>query len=615
MLPEHQRLGDFEILRLLGKGGMGEVYEARQFNPERLVALKVLAPWLASDEDALQRFWREAAVPAQLDHPGIVRTISTGKSADGIAYYTMHLVRGVSLAVMIRSAAAPEPATVPQPTAAEDTPSQANPLAGPPLAFATPPETSPPAILDDYRRDRFRTVARIGAQAARALAYAHRQGHLHRDIKPANLMVDHHNQVYLLDFGLTRALDADGNGTQPGMITGTPWYMSPEQAAGDALEPRSDLYSLGVTLYELAAQGLGPYTVGRQNKKEVLAQVRKGQCLPLRVVAPQVPPELERIISRAMQFKVSRRYADAAEFAADLEQFASTGNAALRHGPDTPRPAKQRRLIWAVCALAAAAALVGLGALFFAQPPVGEQPTLDESPTSQKGPPPLPTQLKNRTPRLPIELFKRDPVEPIWDWKVAGKGAYYRLPHQLELRAHADDVSTMLALDNDPHRGWFEFNIEVNQVPGRGPSDNQLGIFFGWRPPEETGRRGRFWVIRVDDLAEVAGGRGAVLVGTAYLDPGGGNAGSVSDWFRPLAANQGILPLRQTKIWHTLCVRAVGQRIEVIVDQTQRLTLDREQLRQTDPVAAAVDPRGALGIWARYGVGWFRRAAVTPLLP
>src|SRR5438445_8646528 len=108
MLQVHQRLGDFEIIRLLGKGGMGEVYEARQFNPERRVALKVLAPWLADDQESLDRFLREAKVPANLDHPGIVRIISTG-SKDGVAYYTMHLVRGVSLSEMIRRAnAAPK---------------------------------------------------------------------------------------------------------------------------------------------------------------------------------------------------------------------------------------------------------------------------------------------------------------------------------------------------------------------------------------------------------------------------------------------------------------------------------------------------------------------------
>src|SRR5437764_6230104 len=101
MLQCNQRLGDFEIVRLLGKGGMGEVYEAQQFHPPRRVALKVLAPWLAESDDALQRFWREAAVPAQLDHPNIVRIIATGQTPEGIAYYAMQLVNGMTLAELI----------------------------------------------------------------------------------------------------------------------------------------------------------------------------------------------------------------------------------------------------------------------------------------------------------------------------------------------------------------------------------------------------------------------------------------------------------------------------------------------------------------------------------
>src|SRR5438067_9980897 len=101
MLQAHQRVGEFEIVRLLGAGGMGEVYEAEQDRPRRRVALKVLAPWVAQNPNTLGRFWREAEIPAQLDHPGIVRIISTGHE-DGVAYYTMNLVQGVSLADMIR---------------------------------------------------------------------------------------------------------------------------------------------------------------------------------------------------------------------------------------------------------------------------------------------------------------------------------------------------------------------------------------------------------------------------------------------------------------------------------------------------------------------------------
>src|SRR5437763_11333305 len=119
MLQAHERLGEFEVLRLLGKGGMGEVYEAQQDRPRRRVALKVLAPWLAQNDEALARFWREAEVPAQLNHPNIVRIISTGQTEEGVAYYTMHLVQGISLADLIRRSRDACPPTVAQPAHAE----------------------------------------------------------------------------------------------------------------------------------------------------------------------------------------------------------------------------------------------------------------------------------------------------------------------------------------------------------------------------------------------------------------------------------------------------------------------------------------------------------------
>src|SRR5688572_19043460 len=189
MLQVKDRLGDFEIVRLLGKGGMGEVYEARQFNPDRPVALKVLAPWLANDDEALRRFWKEAEVPANLDHPGIVRIITTGK-ADGIAYYTMQLVRGISLAELVRLTSRTPVSDIATRSMDVETPSEAAPEAKPHPSPPAPLHDSDnvPPLVRDYRRDRFTTVARIGAQAARALAYAHQKEHLHRDIKPSNLM-------------------------------------------------------------------------------------------------------------------------------------------------------------------------------------------------------------------------------------------------------------------------------------------------------------------------------------------------------------------------------------------------------------------------------------------
>src|SRR5262245_43847531 len=113
MLQQHQRVGDFEIVRPLGKGGMGEVYEAQQFHPPRRVALKVLAPWLTLDPAALERFRREIEVPARLDHPAIVRIFSAGQTPDGLAYYTMHLVRGLTLRPLMPAASAGPPVAAP----------------------------------------------------------------------------------------------------------------------------------------------------------------------------------------------------------------------------------------------------------------------------------------------------------------------------------------------------------------------------------------------------------------------------------------------------------------------------------------------------------------------
>ncbi|MBM4073244.1 MAG: serine/threonine protein kinase [Planctomycetes bacterium] len=331
MLQARQTIADFEIVRLLGKGGMGEVYEAEQKHPQRSVALKVLAPWLADDDDALQRFWREANVPAQLDHPGIVRIFSMGK-IDGIAYYTMHLVRGVSLTEFIREGTqALQPSTLGYSAAAQATPSQKDAVApSPPVEAAARPVSSGrhrPPLLKHYFRDRFGTVARIGAMAARVLGSAHGQGFLHRDVKPSNLMIDQHDHLYLVDFGLTRALEPGADGTRAGLVVGTPWYMSPEQAHGQPVDARSDIYSLGITLYELASRGVGPFTASREDSQSVLDQVREGSHLPLRSLVPDVPPLLEEVIARCMQLDPRKRYQRAIDLATDLEALTAEPSA------------------------------------------------------------------------------------------------------------------------------------------------------------------------------------------------------------------------------------------------------------------------------------------------
>src|SRR5262249_6484725 len=162
----------------------------------------------------LRRFWRETEVLARLDHPGIVRIIATGQTPEGVAFYAMHLVRGLSLADLIpREVIPPQPHSTPQPpTVALPAETLTDQRA---LRHPAPPPAAEPPIRQEYRSHRYQVVARLGAQAARALAYAHRQGVLHRDIKPSNLMVDQHGHLYVLDFGLTRALCPDGQGTLP----------------------------------------------------------------------------------------------------------------------------------------------------------------------------------------------------------------------------------------------------------------------------------------------------------------------------------------------------------------------------------------------------------------
>jgi serine/threonine protein kinase len=551
MLQVHDRLGDFEIVRLLGKGGMGEVYEARQFNPDRPVALKVLAPWLAADEEALQRFMREAQVPAVLDHPGIVRIISTGKTPAGVAYYTMHLVRGISLSEMLRRThRLPMPATVTH-DSASDTPSAATPVepdSGTPVTVSMRAESTVP-LLQAYLHDRYRTVARIGAQAARALAHAHQRGYLHRDIKPSNLMVDQHDHVYLVDFGLTRVLDPTCSNTHAGIVPGTTWYMSPEQASGSNLDGRSDVYSLGVTLFELATQGRGPFAADRHDKQAVLTQVRAGQTLPLRTLAPDIPVALEQIIRRAMHPHVPQRYGDAAELARDLEAVAA-GNGDHRPQPDTSRRA--RRQLWRA-GLATTALVLAVLAVALLLPRRQGQENNAAQAEGLLGVPPagvaresqeaVPELLRQPALHTAMPLLQNN-FEPLWAERWFGSGKYRPGPQQLELYAPPSEVCTILGLA-DPGRPCFEFTIELNQVQSFTEGyTNELGIVFGWQRQRANAKvHPRVFVLRLDEYPADDKATSRVTLGTAWLVENNELRAETGEWLKPLPANKGTIPL------------------------------------------------------------------------
>ena len=259
--PETGILGDFRIGREIGRGGMGIVYEAEQISLGRRVALKVLPFAAVLDPRRLARFKNEAQAAASLDHPHIVAIYSVGCER-GVHYYAMQHIEGRSLAQVIeqRRSVGPGIARTREPSLAD---------AG---------KTVPGAHADvstersDPCAEYVRTVARLGAEAAEALEYAHQMGVVHRDVKPSNLLTDAHGHLWVTDFGLAMTRQ-DAGLTGTGDILGTLRYMSPEQARGDrrAMDHRSDIYSLGVTLYEMLALrppfSAGSPEAGREDRR------------------------------------------------------------------------------------------------------------------------------------------------------------------------------------------------------------------------------------------------------------------------------------------------------------------------------------------------------------
>lgn len=305
------RLGDFEIIELIGRGGMGTVYCARQLSLGRVVALKVLPAGFSDSKEALIRFRREAQAAAKLHHTNIVPVYAQGEF-DGHLYYAMEKIDGVDLGRIIKSDPAriySEPQLLPS-VAVEE-------------ALEAADEADPAASSGVQRirgRAAYSRLARLLAQVADALGHAHSHHVLHRDVKPQNLLLGRDGQLHITDFGLARMLDEPGM-TLTGEIIGTPAYMSPEQIDADqqGVDHRTDIYSLGVTLYELLT-GQRPFD--GPTREQTIARIRQREPKPPRKLNPNIPIDLETICLRAIEKEPHRRYQTAGDMACDLLRYA-----------------------------------------------------------------------------------------------------------------------------------------------------------------------------------------------------------------------------------------------------------------------------------------------------
>ncbi len=272
------RIGDYEVLAPLGAGGMGSVYKVRHAISQRIEALKVIVPNASAVPEMAERFLREIRLQASLEHPHIASLHNAFRKDDQLVM-VMEFVEGVSLRDRIHSQ-------------------------GITLAQAL-----------EY-----------AAQVLAALVYAHAHGVIHRDIKPSNVVIASHGVVKLLDFGLAASLNPgttpgrdDAELTQPGTMLGSPYYISPEQALGERADARSDVYSTGAMLYEMVA-GRPPFEAGGSGGAyAIIASHLRKAPRPPSELNPQVPPELDGIVLKALAKSPADRFSSAAEFLAALQ--------------------------------------------------------------------------------------------------------------------------------------------------------------------------------------------------------------------------------------------------------------------------------------------------------
>src|SRR5881394_2295851 len=311
------RIGNYQILEEIGRGGMGVIYRARQRHSRRIVALKRILTYHADSQETLVRFRREAEAVAKLDHPNILPIYEVGEHEDGLPSFSMKFAAGGSLV------------------------------------------DAGPALRNDPRR-----IVSLMAKVARAVQYAHEQGILHRDLKPGNILLDGHGEPMVSDFGLAKWLDTTSNLTQTLTIFGTPGYIAPEQVNGSAakLTPAADVYSLGAILFDLLT-GRPPFL--GEHALAVIQQASENPAPKLRSLVPTMDRDLETICAKCLERDPTARYRSAGALAEDLERWLD-GRSIIARPVSLPvrlwRWSKRNRMTATMTALSVALATV-LGTL------------------------------------------------------------------------------------------------------------------------------------------------------------------------------------------------------------------------------------------------------------
>ena len=267
------RIGNYQILQEIGRGGTGVIYRARQRNPQRIVALKRILSVHADSRETLARFRREAVILANLRHPNILPIYELGETEDGLPFFTMKHAPGGTLLEAARS----------------------------------------------LRHDPRRSV-RLVAKVSRAMQYAHREGVLHRDLKPGNILLDEHGEPLVSDFGLAKSLETPTDLTRTLTSFGTPGFIAPEQAYGPArnLKPAADIYSIGAVLFYLLT-GRPPF-IG-ENALAVIKEAADKPAPKLRTLAPKLDRDLEIICAKCLEREPEARYFSVGDLAEDLERW------------------------------------------------------------------------------------------------------------------------------------------------------------------------------------------------------------------------------------------------------------------------------------------------------